>query len=208
MLDDSLAHLKRQIEPRKVQIALLELLDNMQRVQIVVEMVAMLAHSQVELPLACVSKWRMPNVVYQRQSLHQIAVQSQRARNRAANLRHFQCVREPVAKMIGKARGENLCLGFQPAKCPRMHHTVAVPRVIVAVGMRRLAITPASRLLHVHRIRRKLGHVIHCWHCNETEPCSASPPRRCAVCPPTSANLMLESAAPRCRGRDAWFSPP
>ena len=53
----------------------------------------------------------------------------------ARDLRNFNGVREPVAKMVGVAAGENLGLGFQPAKRPRMDYPVAVALKIVAIGM-------------------------------------------------------------------------
>ena len=68
------------------------------------------------------------------------------------DLRDFQRMRQPVAKMIGEAHGEDLRLRFQPAESARMDHAVAVARVVVAVGMLRLRITPPPRRPHVHSI--------------------------------------------------------
>src|ERR1700722_937767 len=44
MLNDTFAYLKRQIETGKIEIALLELLDDAQRVQVMFEPLAKLAH--------------------------------------------------------------------------------------------------------------------------------------------------------------------
>ena len=76
----------------------------------------------------------------------------QRACHRARDLRNFQSVRQPVAKVIRKPRGEDLRLGFQPPKSPRMDDAVAVPRIVVAVGMLRFWIPAAARAPHVHRV--------------------------------------------------------
>ena len=77
----------------------------------------------------------MTDVVNQRERLGEIGIQVQRAGHGAGDLRDFECVRQPVAKMIGEARGENLRLRFESAESARMDYAIAVARVIVAVGM-------------------------------------------------------------------------
>ena len=67
MFDDALAHFKREIQPRKVEVALFEMLDDAKRVQIVVETPAMDAHQFVQLALARMPERRMANVVNQGQ---------------------------------------------------------------------------------------------------------------------------------------------
>ena len=136
MFDDAFAHFEGEIQAGKIEIALLELLDDAQRVQIVIEALAVLAHALVELLFAGVAEGRMADVVDQRQRLGKIRIQTQRAGNGASDLRDFQSVRQAIAKMIGKAGGENLRLRFQPAESARMDDAVAVARVVVAVGMR------------------------------------------------------------------------
>ena len=128
MFHDALAHLKRKIQSGKIQIALLELLDDPQRMKIVIEALAMLAHAFVELLFSGVAEGRVADVVNQSESLGKIGVDSQRARHRARDLRHFQRVREPVAKMVGETHGEDLRLRFEPAKRARVNHAVAVAR--------------------------------------------------------------------------------
>ncbi len=44
---------------------------------------------------------------------------------------------------------------FQAAECPRVDHAVAVPRIGVAIRMRRLSITPPARLCCIHPLRRR-----------------------------------------------------
>jgi hypothetical protein len=53
---------------------------------------------------------------------------------------------KPVAEMVGVASGENLGLGFQTAKGPRVNDSVAISLKIVAIGMRRLSMTPSAGL--------------------------------------------------------------
>src|SRR5260221_5172010 len=128
MLDDALAHLKVKFQAGKIQIALLKLFHYPQRMQIVIERSAVRAHERVQLSLSRVTKWRMPDVVHQRQRLGKLGVESQRGRNRAGNLRNFQRVRQTIPEMVGETRGKYLCLRFQAAKCARMNNAVAIPR--------------------------------------------------------------------------------
>src|ERR1700676_4197819 len=99
MFDDAFANFKRQIDAGKIQIALLELLDDPQRLQIVMEAVAMRAQQFIELALPRVAEGRVPNVVDQAQGLGEIGVELQRSGDGARNLCDLQRVREPVAEM-------------------------------------------------------------------------------------------------------------
>src|ERR1700722_17305046 len=130
MFDDSFANFKRQIEAWKIQITLLELLDESQRLQIVIEAVAMRPQQFIKFALARVAERRGADVVHERQSFGEIGVELQGSRDGARNLRDFQGVRETVAKMVGISRGEDLRFCFQPTECPRMDHAVAVARVV------------------------------------------------------------------------------
>jgi hypothetical protein len=71
-------------------------------------------------------------------------------------------VREPVAEMIGISSGENLRFCFKAPESARMNHAIAVARVVIAVRMRRLRITPAARFGHIHRIGGKCHDTILC----------------------------------------------
>ena len=74
MFDDAFAHFKREIETGKIQVALLEVLDNAKRVQIVIEVPAMLAHQFVQLAFARMAERRMADVVHERQGLRKFRV--------------------------------------------------------------------------------------------------------------------------------------
>ena len=105
MLDDAFADFKRQIDAGKIQIALLELLDNAQRLQIVIEARAVRAHQLVELLFPGMAKRRMPDIVNESKRLGKLRVQPKSAGYGASDLRNFQSVRESVTKVIGVADG-------------------------------------------------------------------------------------------------------
>src|SRR5260370_12557582 len=63
MLDDAFANFKRKIQPGKIKIALLELFDDAERVQIVIETAAVRAHQFVRLAFAGMAERGMANVV-------------------------------------------------------------------------------------------------------------------------------------------------
>ena len=118
---------KVRFKPRECGVALLEVFDDAQRVQVVVEEVAVFAHGAVERLLAGVAEGRMPDVVHQGKSLGEIDVQ---ARGRPAMVREICAtsmrVRQAIAKMIGVAPREDLRLVFQPPEGARVNDAVAV----------------------------------------------------------------------------------
>ena len=95
---------KRQIEPGKAGVALLEALDDAQGVQIVIEALAEALHLPVQLLLAGMREGRMADVVGQRQRLGQILVELQHVGQGARDLRHFDGVGQAVAEVVGEAR--------------------------------------------------------------------------------------------------------
>ena len=143
---------KVRFKPGKFEIALFELLDDVQRVKIVIETIAVFAHAQIELLFAGVAEGRMADVVDQRQRFGEIGIEFQSAGDGAGNLRDFEGVGEAIAEMIGIARGENLRLGFQAAKRAGVNYAIAVAGVVVAVRMLRLGVAAAARTPHVHGV--------------------------------------------------------
>src|ERR1700681_1028692 len=134
--------------------------DDAEGVQIVIEAATMDAHQFIKFMFAGMAEWRMANVMNERRRLHKRRVQSQCVRNGTGDLRNFDRVRQAIAKMIGEAHGKNLGLGFQAAEGARVNDTIAVANVIVAVGMRRLNIATAARILDVHRPWRAARRVV------------------------------------------------
>src|SRR6185436_13540655 len=63
-------------------------------------------------------------------------------------------MRQPVAKMIGKPRREDLRLRFQSPERPGMNDAVAIPRVFTSIRMGCFRIAPPARMLFEHRPRR------------------------------------------------------
>ena len=126
VLDDALAHAERKVEPAMRGIALLEVLDDAQRMKIVVEAATMPLEALVQRALAGVAKRRMADVVNQRQRLRQILVQAKRRGDGAGDLRDLNGVGQPAAKVVGGAAGKDLRLARQPAKGARLHDAFPV----------------------------------------------------------------------------------
>ncbi len=74
MLDDPLPHFKGKIQAGECQVALLELFDDPQRVQIMIEPVAIFPHPPVERPFAGMAKRRMPDVVHQGERFGEVGI--------------------------------------------------------------------------------------------------------------------------------------
>src|SRR6266850_409591 len=150
MLDDALANFKSEIQTWKIEIALFELLNDAQRVQIVIEKTAVHAHQLVELSLAGMAERRMADVVNESESFGELVVQAQRGGNGARDLRNFKRVRQPVAEVVGIACGENLRLRFEAPEGSRVDDAIAIARVNAAVGMLRLRVAPPTGIFPAH----------------------------------------------------------
>ena len=157
VFDDAFADLEGQVQAAKGCVANLEVLDDAQRVEIVIEEKSLLPHDRVQGLLACVPERRMPNVVDQCQGLDQINVQVQGGAESTRNLRDLKRVGQPVAKVIGVAAGEDLGLGLEAAESTRVDNPVTVALEVVAVGMLRLGVTATARLLYAHRVISQHG---------------------------------------------------
>ena len=157
MFDDSFADFESEIEPRKIQVALLKMFDDVERVQIVIEALAEFAHAQVELLFAGVAEGRMADVVDERERFGEIGVEAESGGDGAGDLRDFEGVSEAVAKMVGEASSENLRFGFEPAEGSRMDHAIAVARVGIAIRMWWFRIAAAARVAHVHGVFSEHG---------------------------------------------------
>ena len=155
VLDNSFPDLEGEIQSREIGVALLEGFHDAQRVQVVVEALPIFLHDLVQAFFPGVSERRMADVVSQRQSLHQVFVQSHESGHGARDLGDFNGVGQPVAEMIGKPRREYLRLVFQAAEGARVHHAVAVALVIIAVGMPRLGEAASAPLF---RLEGKFSH--------------------------------------------------
>ena len=108
------------------RVALLKVLDNAQRMQIVVESQPMAFQAFIQSALAGMAERRMADIVNQRQRLGQVLVQPQRLGDAARNLHHFNGVGQAAAKVVRRAAGKYLRLARQPAKRARLHNAFPV----------------------------------------------------------------------------------
>ncbi len=111
-----------------------------------IETLAEPRHLPVQRLLSGVRERRVPNIVRQSQRLGQVLVQFQCMSQRARNLRHFDGMGKPVAKMIRKSRREYLRLGLQTPESTGVDYPIAIALKLVAVSVRRFRIPPAPTL--------------------------------------------------------------
>src|SRR5208283_5506934 len=123
-----------------------------QRLEVVVEELAVLPHQQIERAFARVAKRRMSDVVNQRKRLDEIDVQVERCGDGARDLRDLHGVRQARAEMVRVAAGEDLSLVLKAAKGARMDDAVAVALERIAIRMRRLWIAAPAGILHANRV--------------------------------------------------------
>ena len=97
-------------------VTLLEVLDDAQRMQVVVESPPVTRKAAIERPLAGMTEGRVADVVDQRQRLGQVFVQAEFGGGGAGDLRDLNGVGQTAAKVIGRATGEYLRLSCQPAE--------------------------------------------------------------------------------------------
>src|SRR5215472_8937576 len=102
MFDDAFADAKRQIQPAEGGIALFKPGDDAQRMQVVVEAEAEFAEGAVEGLFTRMAEGRMPNVVYQGQSLCEWHIQPQRRGQGPCDLRDLEGVREAAPEVIAR----------------------------------------------------------------------------------------------------------
>jgi hypothetical protein len=89
MFHYAFADLEGEVQSGEGEVALLKLLDNMQRVKIVIEASAVRTHERVKPMFAGVAEWRMANIVNHREPFNDIGLQMKRHRHRARDFQHF-----------------------------------------------------------------------------------------------------------------------
>ena len=104
----------------------------------------MLAHGSIEGALAGMAEWGMANVMDKSEGLDQVYIESKLCADGARDLRDLQRMGQTVAEVIGKAAGEDLRFGLEPAKGPRMHDAVAVALELVAIAVQGFGITASA----------------------------------------------------------------
>ena len=155
VLDDALTDTEGEIEPGMRGVALLELLDDAEGMQVVVEAQAVFAHGRVERALACVAERRMADIVDQREGLAKVFVEVERLCDRAGDLRDLESVRQPAAEMVGRTVGKDLGLARHAPEGAGVGDASAIALERGAIGVnifgvgaggeRVLAVAPAHR---------------------------------------------------------------
>ena len=157
VLDDAFANLEGEVQAGMRGVTLLEVFDDAQRVKIVVEALAVLAHRQVESALAGMSEGRMADVMHQGEGFDEAFIETERGGDGARNLRDLDGMGEPGAEVIGEALGEDLRLVLQAAEGAGMNNAVAVALEVVAIRMRRLWIAASEGGLNPHCVGGQHG---------------------------------------------------
>ena len=164
VLEHAFAAFEREIEPGELGVALFELIDDAQRLQVVLE-AAVFAHAFVERVLAGVSERRVPEVVREADRLGERLVDVERARDGAPDLRDFERMRDARAVQIAFVIHEDLGLVDEAAKRIRMDDAVAIALKLGAKTRWRLGKTPAATLFVDRGVRReRLVHVLPAAH--------------------------------------------
>ena len=125
VLGDRLAHLPAQVEPRKVGVALLEFGDHPVALSVVIEAAAR-RHPGVELLLTGVTEGGVPQIVAERDRLHQILVQTEPPRGGPGDLCHLQRVRQTGPVVVPLVIDEHLGLVLEAAERGAVDDTVAI----------------------------------------------------------------------------------
>ncbi len=157
VLDDAFADFEGEVQAAEGGVALFEIFDDAQGVQVVVEGQAVLRHGGVESFFSGMAEGRMADVVNQGERFGQVDVQAECCGDGAGDLRDFERVGQTVAEVVGVAAGEDLGFGFETAEGAGMDDAVAVALEVVAVGMLRLGETASAGVFDVHRVTRKHG---------------------------------------------------
>ena len=125
MLDHALPDFPGQVQTRELRVALLQLRDDSEGLPIVIESTGVL-HQPGQSHFAGMAKWRVPEVMRKADDLNQILVPAERPRQRPADLRNLEGVRQTRAKIVAFIDDEYLGLVFQSAESRRVQHTIAI----------------------------------------------------------------------------------
>jgi hypothetical protein len=107
-------------------VALLEVLDDAEGVEVVVEAAAMKAEALVQGALAGVAEGRMANVVDEGKGLGKVFVEAEFGGSGAGDLGDLDGVGEAAAKVVGGSAGEDLRLAGEAAEGAGLHDALAI----------------------------------------------------------------------------------
>src|SRR3970040_1870576 len=145
VFEDSLAGLVGQVQPAESRVALLEQIDDTQRLQVVLEP-SELAHAFVERILARVAEGRMPEVVREAHRFDEVFVETHRPGDGTRDLGDLEIMRQARGVEIPFVVDENLCLVDQAPKCRRVNDPIAVTLKFGAVQGRVFGERKSTRL--------------------------------------------------------------
>ena len=131
-------------------VTLLEVLDDTQRVKIVIEAAPVMGKTAVECAFARMAEGRVADVVDEREYLREIYIEAQCACGGAGDLGNLDGVGQAAAEVIGGPAGEHLSLPRQPAKGTSLDDALAITLEGRTRGASRRAID--ARVKRVARI--------------------------------------------------------
>lgn len=160
MLDDALAGLEAKIEAVERGIALFQLINRTQTLQIVLE-APEVAHAFVQGILPGVAEWRVTEVVRQRNGFGEILVEAQGTGNATGDLGDLQAVRQAGTEEIALVIDENLRLVLEPAESSRVDDAVTIALELAAQRRTIFDVATTARIGGSHRVGGKLRHLRH-----------------------------------------------
>ena len=117
MVHDAVAHLRREVQAATAALddledaqALLVVTEETGHARVIRRHASMTCDARAQSALPRVAERRMPQVVAKRDGFGQILVQSERPRNRARDLGHFERMREARTEMVALDGDEDLRL--------------------------------------------------------------------------------------------------
>jgi hypothetical protein len=147
VLDDPFANPERQVEAAVLRIAEFKVLYDPQRVQIVVETQTVPLQALIQGPFPGMAEGRMADIVYKRQRLCQVFIETERTGDAARDLHHLNGVRKTASEVVGSAAGKDLGFSGKAAKGSRLNDALAVTLKWSARGPLRGKKNPGCQLI-------------------------------------------------------------
>ncbi len=148
VLDEAFERFPAQVQAIEVRVATLKIRHDTQCLGVVIKTPAP-GKAFVKRPLAGMAERRMAEIVGERQRFGEILIQSERARERASDLRDLERVRQPRAIVIALVIDEYLRLVRQASKGSGMDDPVAVPPEGIAARTCRFIVASAPALRRI-----------------------------------------------------------
>ena len=155
VFEDALAGFEHQVEAGEVRIFRLELVDDTQRLQVVLE-APEFPHAGVELVLSGVSERRVAEIMSEADGLGQRFIELQRVGHRATDLRNLEGVCQARSVQVAFVIDEHLGLVHQPPERRGVDYPVPVPLVLAAVFRGGLRVAPAAAVTLISSAGSKL----------------------------------------------------